>query len=61
MDLVDADLVKALAARDGPMPARSSRHLASGECRYEQVYKGQGCPWCLADARRRLAAAVPSE
>lgn len=53
MDVEDAELVKLLEARDGPLPDRSWSHSAEGECRYTELYGGEPCPWCAAEQRRR--------
>ena len=57
VDVADADLVHLLEERDGPMPDRSWPHSAEGECRYSEMYRGQECPWCAAEARRRESQA----
>ena len=52
VDLADAEMVKQLLERDGPMPDRSWSHSSEGECRYSELYNGEPCPWCEAEARR---------
>ena len=53
MDIPDEVLVQKLQQRDGPIPDRSWPHSAEGECRYTELYRGQPCPWCEAESRRR--------
>jgi len=53
VDLADEDLIRLLTARDGPMPDRSWSHADEEECRYSELYDGEPCPWCEAEASRR--------
>jgi hypothetical protein len=53
VDVADPELVALLERRDGPLPERSWPHSAEGECRYTELYRGQRCPWCEAESRRR--------
>ena len=53
MDLPDAELVRRLEARDGPLGTYARAHSADGECRYSEMYDGEPCPWCEAEANRR--------
>lgn len=52
MELPDADLVRRLEARDGPLGTFARPHSAAGVCRYKELYE-RDCPWCAAEARRR--------
>jgi hypothetical protein len=53
VDLPDAEMLRRLVARDGPLPERSWSHSEEGECRYSELYEGEPCPWCEAETRRR--------
>jgi hypothetical protein len=58
VDVADAEMVELLEQRDGPLADRSWPHSSEGECRYSELYKGQPCPWCEAEKRRRQREAA---
>jgi hypothetical protein len=60
MDLADADMVRALETRDGPLGSHWRSHRdAAGACRYD-FDPPRTCPWCLAEDRRIAAGRAPS-
>ncbi|HEY7268249.1 MAG TPA: hypothetical protein VH951_00350 [Dehalococcoidia bacterium] len=59
MNVRDADMVRILEARDGPLGNAWRPHLTDdGNCRYSDLYPEGECPWCAAE-RSRLAAGLP--
>ncbi len=62
MDVRDEELVRRLAARDGPPAERSWSHTdITGACRYAHFYPDGDCPWCAAEARRQRESARASD
>jgi hypothetical protein len=54
VDIPDAELVRQLTARDGPLALRYRPHREDGVCRFAALYaeKGRPCPWCEAQAQQ---------
>ncbi len=52
VQLADEELIEQLTARDGPLPDRIWPHSDEGECGFSELYEGEPCPWCEAEARR---------
>jgi hypothetical protein len=53
MDVTDAELVRLLEARDGPLGSRWRPHRRDDECPYPDLYPEGDCPWCAAEVRRQ--------
>jgi hypothetical protein len=61
MNVSDAEMVRELEARDGPLGSRWRPHReVDGSCRYADLYPEKGCPWCDAEDRRITAHLPPS-
>jgi hypothetical protein len=58
MDVPDAEMVKRLEKRDGPLGSYWRPHSSEGVCRYSEMYDGEPCPWCEAETRRRQREAA---
>jgi hypothetical protein len=61
MNVADADLVRILEERDGPLGSAWRPHLTDdGRCRYGDLYPEGECPWCIAERARIAAGLAPS-
>src|ERR1041384_683232 len=56
LNLPDAELIRRLEDRDGPLGSRIRVHSTEDGCRYPQLYSDGECPWCNAERQRQESA-----